>query len=297
MNPLLEEIYTLIDAYGRFLGLTLTPSSCRSVTTQLKRFFRHFLVAGKGYKTITREDIELYLSLQEWKQDYRAQNVLSLKRFYTYLRDKHVVTDNPAEKMNVPFPLRRPLVPVPLKSKVRRVLRKLHKDTSPFGWINRLLVELAYGSGLRRSELATLNVDDLDLTEKTVRVTGKGKKERVVPLSRQCMRSLKEYLPKLDPRQKPLFVRADRQRITPGGVGAAIKKATGLNPHYFRHACATHMLLAKCDIRYIQELLGHEQLNTTRFYTQLDKEDLRKIINQKHPGRLRSSGPEQDKTT
>lgn len=291
MNPLLEEAYGHIERFGRSLGLTQSPATCKSKTGVLKRFFRHFLIAGKNYKQITKADIELYLTVQEWKQDYRAQTVLALDMFYAYLKNKHVVTDNPAEEMNVPFLPRRSLVMVPLKKKVRRVLRKLARDKTLKGTITRLLVELAYGSGLRRSELATLSIEDVNLVDQTAHVIGKGRRERIVPLSRRCMAVLKGYLQAISTTQKPLFVHANGQRITPGDVGAAIKKSTGLSPHYFRHACATHMLLNGCSILHIQKLLGHRNVTTTQVYTKLDKEDLRKVINAKHPGRLRSVDP------
>jgi len=291
MNPLLKEAYGHIENLGRSLGLTQSPATCKSKTGILKRFFRHFLIAGKNYKQITQGDIELYLTVQEWKQDYRAQTVLALNMFYAYLKSKHIMSDSPAEKMNVPFPARKSLVMAPLKKKVRRVLRRLAADKTPSGIFNRLLVELAYGSGLRRSELATLSVEDINLTEQTAHVIGKGKKERIVPLSMRCMGVLKAYLRSIPVTQKPLFVLTNGQRITPGGVGVAIKKSTGLNPHYFRYACATHMLLNGCGILYIQQLLGHHNVTTTQVYTKLDKEDLRKVINAKHPGRLRSVDP------
>lgn len=291
MNPLLEEVHGHIEKYGRSLALKQSPSTCRSRMVELKRFFRHFVIAGKGYKQITKEDIELYLSVQEWQQDYRAQNVYTLTRFYDYLKGKHIVADNPAEKMHVPFPERKSLVAVPPRKKVRHILRKLARDTTPSGIINRLLVELAYGSGLRRAELATLSVDDISLTEQTARVLGKGRQERIVPLTLRCMSVLKDYLRNAPVTQKPLFVRANGQRFTPGDVGATIKKTTGLSPHYFRHACATHMLLNGCSILHIQQLLGHHNVTTTQVYTQMNKEDLRRVINAKHPGRLRSVDP------
>jgi site-specific recombinase XerD len=152
-------------------------------------------------------------------------------------------------------------------------------------------VELAYGSGLRRAELATLDVEDVNLIEQTVRVLGKGNKERIVPLSKRSVAVLNVYLQGLPSGQKPLFVLHDGRRIKIWEVAEEIKKSSGLKPHYLRHACATHMLLNGCNIRHIQQLLGHSSVITTQMYTKLDKEDLRKEINAKHPGRLGSDDP------
>ena len=291
MNPLLEETFGLIETFGRFLGLTFCSATCRGEMNRLKRFYRYLLIAGKGHKSITGEDIDLYLSVQNWNHDSKAQCVHALKRFYRYLQNRHIVENNPAEQMHVPFITRQSLVMVPLKSKVRRVLRKLELDRTPSGLIKRLLVELAYGSGLRRTELATLNVEDINLTDQTAHVLGKGRKERVVPLTLRCLRVLKEHLQNIPATQKPLFVLGNDQRIKSWQVGDAIKKSTGLHPHYFRHACATHMLINGCSILHIRELLGHERINTTQIYTKLDKEELRKVVNRRHPGRLRSVDP------
>lgn len=288
MHPTLEKTFSIIETYGRVLGLTVCPSTCRTASGQLKRFYRHLLIAGKDYASITTADIELYISVQEWKHVSKANFVLTLKRFYKYLQDKRLVDNNPAEILNVPFLPQHSLPAMAQVGKLRRVLRKLEQDTTPAGLINRLLVELAYGSGLRRMELVTLDIEDINLTERTVRVLGKGRKQRVVPLSRRCLAVLEHYLPTIPAGQRPLFSLDNGKRMTAGQVGAAIKKSTGLNAHFFRHACAQHMLLAGCNIRHIQELLGHEQIGTTQIYTRFDKRDLRRIINKKHPGRRRS---------
>jgi site-specific recombinase XerD len=295
MNPQLEEAFVLIENFGRFLGLHLSPATCQSKVNILKRFFRHFVLAGKDYKQITKEDIELYLSVQEWKQDFKAQSIVALTMFYDHLKDKHILADNPAKKIPLPLRNRRSLFMVPRRRKIRSILRKLTRDKTPQGITTRLLVELAYGSGLRRAELATLNVEDINVMEQTAHVLGKGNKERIVPLSKRFMNVFNVYLQKVPPGQKPLFVQDNGRRITVWQVGKMIKTSTGLNPHYFRHACATHMLLNGCNIVYIQQLLGHSEITTTQIYTQLYKEDLRKEINAKHPGRRRSDDPNTEK--
>lgn len=284
MNPLPEET---IAGFNRFLGLHLSPVTCMGETGRLKRFLRH-IPATRDYKSVTREDIESFLSSLKGGQDNRAMCAYTIKRFYGYLYARHVITQNPAGNIHIPFPKRKSLTVAPTEAAVKTILKRLERDTTPEGLRKRLIIELAYGSGLRRTELVTLDREDINLAEQTARVLGKGGIERVVPLSRRCVHPLQEHLKNRNG-WKALFVNRHDERITLSAMGALIKKSTGLNPHAFRHACATHMLLNGCNIRHIQELLGHRNITTTQTYTKLDKEDLRKVINAKHPGRLLSS--------
>jgi integrase/recombinase XerC len=154
---------------------------------------------------------------------------------------------------------------------------------------NRLMVELAYGSGLRRNEIATLNIGDININDNTAFILGKGRKERIVPLTKRCIHAFTEYTTHIKtPRTFLMAGCQGSKRLSAGTVGAIIKKKSGLNAHLLRHACATHMLLAGCGIGYIQELLGHSRTDTTQIYTTLDKENLRRVIERKHPGRARS---------
>jgi site-specific recombinase XerD len=282
MNQLLEETILRFD---RFLGLYLSPVTCKGETGRLRRFLRHVLSSGRDYRSVAKEEIESFLSSLNGGQDNRAMCAHTIKRFYNYLYVKQIIAENPAAHIHLPFPKRKSLTVAPTMEAVKGILNKLERDTTPEGLRRRLIVELAYGSGLRRTELAVLDREDIDLAEQTARVLGKGNIERVVPLSRRCMPLLNDRLKEMQP-QNALFINKRNGRITPGTIGAVIKRSTGLNPHAFRHACATHMLLNGCNIRHIQELLGHKNINTTQTYTKLDKEDLRKVINAKHPGRL-----------
>lgn len=282
MNPL-EELLGIIKTFERFLALKLAPSTCRQEGNRLKRFFTHLIMAKKDFKAVTQEDIETYLSLQRCDQHYKAHWAVTIRRFYNYLKDKRIVTHNPAEKIKLPYHKRRSLTMIPNPSYLKSLLGRLEKDQTHQGLTNRLMVELAYGSGLRRAEIATLGMADINMSEHTAHVLGKNRKERVVPLSRRCTAALKTYMRQIKTPRKPLLILDSGQRIKPWHVSAAIKKTTGHHAHFFRHACATHMLLKGCDIRYIQVLLGHTSLTVTQVYTHLNKEDLRQVINQKHP--------------
>jgi integrase/recombinase XerD len=169
--------------------------------------------------------------------------------------------------------------------------------TNPLSIRDRCIVELLYATGLRNQELRTLPVGNVDLTEKTLFVTGKGSKDRIVPVGDWVMPYLLEYLeaarPKLINLREPtelLFVSKNGRMITEANLGDMIKKYArkiGLDipitPHSFRHACATHLLKGGADIRYVQELLGHSDLSSTQIYTQLDISFLKQAHKKYHP--------------
>jgi integrase/recombinase XerC len=148
------------------------------------------------------------------------------------------------------------------------------------------MAELIYGSGLRRSELVGVDIEDINFTEGTVQVTGKGNKVRNVPLTEKSLSLIREYLSERQAYRGPLFKSQHNRRISKQTVYEVLKLRAGMRPHQLRHACATHMLTNGCSIRVIQELLGHKDLRSTQVYTHLDKEQLRKVINKNHPRKV-----------
>jgi integrase/recombinase XerC len=165
----------------------------------------------------------------------------------------------------------------------------------------RALFELLYATGLRVSEAAGLDVEDVDLSARLLRVTGKGNRERIVPFGETALEALREYLPSRaalrhgveddDPESgEPLFVNARGGRLTTRSMARLLKRrlrAAGLpeeiSPHALRHTFATHLLQAGADLRAIQELLGHASLSTTQKYTHLDAARLREVYRNAHP--------------
>jgi len=157
---------------------------------------------------------------------------------------------------------------------------------------DRAIFEVLYGCGIRLSELAGLNLQDLDRTEGWIRVRGKGRKERQVPLPRQAAEALNRYLAERPVvRDEPaVFLNHRGRRLSGRGIGLIVKfYATFLagdpsvHPHSFRHAYATHLLSAGADLRAIQELLGHARLSTTQRYTQVSLTDLMAVYDKAHP--------------
>ncbi|MBI4677469.1 MAG: tyrosine-type recombinase/integrase [Elusimicrobia bacterium] len=180
---------------------------------------------------------------------------------------------------------------------------------------DRAILELLYSSGLRRSELSSLNCGDVDIVGGFARVFGKGRKERLVPVGRQALSRLRDYLRvrggELDSRKgavpcrhqercwraggglpgsAPLFVNSRGRRLSDAGVAWVLKRwlrrlksFKRVTPHAFRHSFATHLLDRGCDLRQVQEMLGHKSLATTQIYTHVSLERLKKIYEQAHP--------------
>lgn len=159
------------------------------------------------------------------------------------------------------------------------------------------IVELLYGSGLRLSELTGANIEDLDMVNGFIRVTGKGSKERVVPIGESCREAIRCWLAStpdavtgLARDSGPLFTARGSSRISPRTIQARLKKwgqqtlgSNDLHPHMLRHSFASHLLESSGDLRAIQELLGHSDISTTQIYTHLDFQHLAKVYDNAHP--------------
>ena len=150
------------------------------------------------------------------------------------------------------------------------------------------ILEVLYGCGVRVSELVALDLDDIDWSEGWLRVSGKGKKERQVPVTDRAAAVLRDYLGKRQtrPGENALFLNHHGRRLTDASVRKLVKVYSSdpsVHPHSFRHAYATHLLSAGADLRSIQELLGHARLSTTQKYTQVSLEDLMRVYDKTHP--------------
>jgi integrase/recombinase XerC len=185
-----------------------------------------------------------------------------------------------------------------LKETEAAALCGLPPDDDEIGMRDRALLELLYGSGLRVSEVCALDVDDVDLRAQAVRVLGKGRKERRVPVSEPARVAVRRYISegrrKLMEQQAgtdtaALFLNKRGRRIGPRSVRAMLEtylRAEGrasISPHALRHSFATHLLDGGADLRAVQELLGHESLATTQIYTHVSTERLRAVYEQSHP--------------
>src|SRR5690606_33590939 len=174
------------------------------------------------------------------------------------------------------------------------------KGDGPVVARDRAMLELLYSSGLRLSELTNLDVDHVDVADATVRVTGKGSKERILPVGKYALAALaawgRERALLAQPEERALFVSKRGGRISPRSVQARVDhwaKRQGIDtkvyPHLFRHSFATHLLESSHDLRGVQELLGHANIGTTQVYTHLDFQHLAQIYDKTHPRARRKS--------
>jgi len=273
--------------------------------TSFADFADTFYGAAWTWGGVDRLAIRGFLGSLESRQASRAsaaRALSALRTFYRFLSITEQVDVNPAKAARTPKQKR--TLPTHLdRSEVELVFAEAERRAAEggFGEIRDLaMLELFYSTGMRLSELAGLNTDDLDLVSDQVKVRGKGKKERIVPVGRHAVSALRTYGHHRETKLRgdvgtwgsgrALFLNQRGKRITPRGVQLAIKhlfsalsSGRDLHVHSLRHTFATHLLDAGADLRAVQELLGHASLSTTQVYTHTSVERLKKVYHQAHP--------------
>lgn len=222
-----------------------------------------------------------------------ARKLSSAKRFFRYLQKEELIEANPAKRVKMPRFERK--LPAYLKEQETEYLfDKLEFPNNFEGKRDRAMLELLYGCGLRRSEVVKLKAGDLDIFNRSVRVSGKGNKERLVPYGHHVAAALQAYLLEVEEAglklQAGLFVRGDGKAIYPQLVYRVVRKyleqVSSLqqkSPHVLRHTFATHLLDNGADLNAIKELLGHSSLAATQVYTHNSIAKLKKVFHQAHP--------------
>jgi integrase/recombinase XerD len=220
--------------------------------------------------------------------------VSAIRTYYGFLLGEGRVKNDPSDRLE--SPRRGRVLPDTLSvQEVEALLAAPHID-QPLAWRDRALLELAYGAGLRVSELCGLALTDLLLSENLVRVFGKGGKERLIPIGRSVIGGASVYLhttrPALDrgKSRNKVLLNARGEPLSRVGAWGIVRRATQragitkrVTPHTLRHSFATHLLEGGADLRAVQEMLGHADLSTTQIYTHVDREYLRSIHKQFHP--------------
>lgn len=216
-----------------------------------------------------------------------ARHLSALRSFFKYLMREGVVEANPAR--TVATPKREKHLPAVLQTSDVAVLLE-QPDDSALGIRDRAWLELLYASGLRISELVAIDIEDLELRSRLVKVRGKGSKERIVPFGSKAQEALRAYLAMRMDDNSAVFVNYRGERITTRSIRRlfdryvrAASLRAGVSPHTLRHSFATHLLNAGADLRGIQELLGHASLSTTQKYTHLNDGELLKVYKKAHP--------------
>ncbi len=221
-----------------------------------------------------------------------GRKLASLRGFFAYLVKNGYLKQNPAKGIKNPRSKRNIPETLSVDSFIEIVKFIERKDFSEQKRQTQSIIELLYGCALRVSELCNLNISDIDLDRNTIRVSGKGSKERIVPLGEKSRSVIEPYILTFekDFTDRPLFTTAKGKRIYPRLVQRLVKKIIAevsdiskKSPHIFRHSAATHMLDRGADLMSVKEILGHENLSTTQIYTHVSVERLKKTYKKAHP--------------
>ena len=230
------------------------------------------------------------LSVHKYKRNTLLRKIASLRSFANYLVDQNQIENNPFKLL--PAPKRERLLPKFLN--VEETERLIHTagDTGHFTLRNKALLELIYSSGLRRSEVIGLKIADVDFFNGVVKVLGKGNKERYVPVTAAALQALHDYLA-TRPHPQPsdaLFLNKNGTPLTGDGLAYIFKNLAiksnivrKVSPHSLRHSFATHLLNNGCDLRSLQEMLGHKSLLATQVYTHVSLDKLKSVYQHAHP--------------
>jgi integrase/recombinase XerD len=222
------------------------------------------------------------------------RTISAVRTYYAFLVGEGIAKADPSEQVELPAIWRR-LPGVLSRQEIEKLLDAPKLDDRMY-WRDRALLEFAYAAGVRVSELTSLKVRDLDLSEGFAAVFGKGAKERLVPVGRAAQRALDVYLRELRPGlakaggEGVVFLNAQGKPLTRMGVWKILRKhvkASGIRkrvtPHTLRHSFATHLLEGGADLAAVQEMLGHADISTTQIYTHVDREYLRDVHRKFHP--------------
>lgn len=257
------------------------------------RDFHDFLQSqgGKDIKTIDYFLLRKFLrvlSEKNLKKRSLSRKISTLKSFFKFMVKEGEIKNNPAASLIYPR-LEKALPKFLTETDMKRVLDFPHKNDLS-GLRDKAILEFLYSTGARISELVSLKKENIDLISGIVKVKGKGRKERMLPLGEPAIVSLKAYLDKRTDNNPSLILNKNSKPLTDRGVrnilNRHIKKTTLLlkvSPHIFRHSFATHLLNRGADLRSIQELLGHSSIATTQIYTHLTIDNLKHIYDKAHP--------------
>ena len=307
-----------LKAFLQYLALNRNASAhtVRAYDSDLTQFLAH-AAAGAGVRVRDLAPTQLdRLALRGFLGDLHkqgrsrasaARKLAAARTFLRYLRREGLIDDDPGAL--VATPKRDVRMPAHLSEDEMSALVESPAGDTPLARRDRAILELFYASGLRLSELAGLDVDDVNLSAKMVRALGKGGKERIVPFNGSAAKAVREYLKVRDtivggqdggdrreragrggrPRD-PLFVNYRGGRLTGRSVDRLVRRYVaasstrmGISPHALRHSFATHLLQRGADLRVIQELLGHARLSTTQRYTHVNAAQLLEVHAKSHP--------------
>ena len=274
----------------------LSDNTLQSYKRDIKQFKEYLNQKGKDYSNITKEDMKEYIEhLQSIgkKASTISRCIASIRSFYQYELKNKKVEQDPTDQIQSPKIEKR--VPSVLTSKEVALLLEQPKDVDLKGIRDKAMLEFAYATGMRVTEIISLNLEDVNIEEGYVTCKN-GSKQRNIPLGTMSLKALKEYIENArgilikDESEKSLFVNINGKRLTRQGFWKIIKYykeqahiTKDITPHVLRHSFATHLLQNGADLKAIQTMLGHSDISSTQVYMQFHDEGLKNIYKKAHP--------------
>ena len=275
----------------------LSTNTLNSYKSDLEKYFNWIELNSLKYKELSRSDVLEYLAYlfgQKLEGKSVARNLSSLKAFHNYLILKDITKSNPCEKIETPKFVKS--IPSSLSENEVEKLLDAPDENTFIGLRDKTMIETLYSCGLRISELVDLEIIHVNLRQGVIRVLGKGQKERLVPMGQKLINLIGIYFSKLEENKIKnssnfLFLSQRGKKITRQAFWHRIKiyatkaglENNKISPHILRHAFATHLLNNGADLRVVQLLLGHSDLNTTQIYTEVAKRRLQNLHGAHHP--------------
>jgi len=294
-----SEERLVIDAFIDTIWIEkgLSTNTLNSYKSDLEKYFNWIELNSLKYKELSRSDVLEYLAYlfgQKLEGKSVARNLSSLKAFHNYLILKDITKSNPCEKIETPKFVKS--IPSSLSENEVEKLLDAPDENTFIGIRDKTMIETLYSCGLRISELVDLEIIHVNLRQGVIRVLGKGQKERLVPMGQKLINLIGIYFRKLEENKIKnssnfLFLSQRGKKITRQAFWHRIKiyatkaglENNKISPHILRHAFATHLLNNGADLRVVQLLLGHSDLNTTQIYTEVAKRRLQNLHSAHHP--------------
>lgn len=297
---MLSEIQDFLDHLQYDHGYS--SKTVESYERDIEQFYKLIFEQGVDITDVDAGIIRNYLSqllsLGVTKRSCQRK-ISALRHYYSYLLSKEIVKDNPFLYID-PLKQDKRLPSVLYLEQIESIFKLNKQRNDDLMWRDEAIIELLYATGVRASEFVNIRLRDVDLKRRTIRIMGKGSKERMVVFSQSAKETLEHYLNEIRPRiagnnrfefnNEYLFLNSNGKQLTVRGlqfilddIEKKIGTNYGLHPHIFRHSFATHLLEGGADLRVIQELLGHESLNTTQIYTHVSEEQILDQFQAHHP--------------
>ena len=299
MSKQLDQVNTIISPYLDYLKYQKNYSNytIENYGKDILEFFQYLNRESLDYKSLVYSDLRFYLMyLKEEKKDKNSsidRKLSSLRGFYQYLANEGVVTSNVFSLVNGPKKEKK--IPRYFEYNELEALFDACDLSTSLGQRDRLVLEMLYATGVRVGELVSIKLSDINQSNRTILILGKGNKERIVPYGDYCEEILKLYLKEgyaeLNKKNSPyLFLNFQGGKLTERGVRylldqiihhTSIQKK--ISPHMIRHSFATHLLNQGCDLMTVQKLLGHESIKATQIYTHVTTDRLRNVYQNSFP--------------